>query len=458
MSKLWSGRFSEDTAEAVQKYTESISYDYRLFPYDIKLNITYAEALQKAGVLKPAETKKIIAGLKAVEADIFANKVKFDTDLEDIHMNIENLLTKKIGDLAKKIHTGKSRNDQVATDVRMYLKDQIVSIVNLLEGLVKQLIEKAEKNISVIMPGYTHLQVAQPILFAHHLLAYQEMFWRDRERLINVFTRTDVLPLGSAALAGSAYSLDRNMLAEKLWFSKISENSLDAVSDRDFIIEFQSAVAILMVHLSRMAEELIIWSSDEFKFVELADAYTTGSSIMPQKKNPDIPELLRGKTGTVFGALMAILSTVKALPLAYNRDLQEDKENLFKTVEIVKDSLQVLTGLWATININQKKMTTSAEKSFCTATDLADYLVGKGIAFREAHEITGKIVKYCLDNNLKLKDLALNQYKKFNDLIEQDVFKAITLENSVRARNIYGGTAPVQVEKAIQRAKVKWQK
>ncbi len=455
MSKLWGGRFEQETAQAVKVFTESISYDYRLYPYDLKLNSAYAGALKAAGVLTAAELKQIKTAITELAQEIEQGKVDFDLELEDIHMNIEVLLIKKIGDVAKKIHTGKSRNDQVATDIRMYLKETILNIQNLLDNLMKTLVDLAEKNIDVIMPGYTHLQAAQPVLLAHHLLAYVEMFRRDKARLADCFVRTDVLPLGSAALAGTTFNIDRAKLAAELGFSEISENSMDAVSDRDFIVEFQAAAALLMVHLSRMSEELIIWNSQPFGFIALSDAFSTGSSIMPQKKNPDIPELVRGKTGGVIGNLMAILTTIKGLPLTYNRDLQEDKKALFATVETLEDSLIVLNGLWSSLKFNKDKMNRAALDGYSTATDLANYLVAKNIPFRDAHEITGSIVNYAVKKDLALENISLEEYQKFSPKIGPDIFKAISLAVSVAAHNVSGGTAVAQVKKALARLKKK---
>lgn len=453
MSKLWGGRFEQETAQTVKVFTESISYDYRLYPYDLKLNAAYAVALKEAGILTAQELKQINSAITELAQEIEQGKVEFDFELEDIHMNIEALLIKKIGDVAKKIHTGKSRNDQVATDIRLYLKEAILNIDNLINNLTQTLIGLAEKNMGVVMPGYTHLQAAQPVLLSHHLLAYVEMFLRDKERLADCAVRVDVMPLGSAALAGTTFKIDRKKLAVALGFAKISENSMDAVADRDFIVEFQAVAALLMVHLSRMSEELIIWNSQPFGFISLNDAYSTGSSIMPQKKNPDIPELVRGKTGGVIGNLMAILTTIKGLPLTYNRDLQEDKQALFATVETLEDSLIVLTGLWSSLTFNRDKMNNAALDGYSTATDLANYLVGKALPFREAHKITGSIVNYAVKKGVSLEQLSLEEYQKFSPKIGKDVFKAISLAVSIAAHNVVGGTAEAQVRKAIIRVK-----
>ncbi|MDR2431038.1 MAG: argininosuccinate lyase [Candidatus Margulisbacteria bacterium] len=453
MSKLWSGRFTADTAKEAQNFTESISSDWQLYKYDIRVSLAHAGALRKAKIISPAEYRKIAAGLKAVAKAIERGRIKFNPALEDIHMHIENALIRRIGAAAKKLHTGRSRNDQVATDIRLYLKDKLTLLSGQLSVFCAVLLEQAEKNKNLVMPGHTHLQIAQPVLLAHHILAYVEMFLRDRERLAGVLRRTDVLPLGSAALAGAAYPLDRQAVARELGFAAVSENSLDAVSDRDFLAEFQAAAALLMTHLSRMSEELILWNSAQFGYVELSDSYATGSSIMPQKKNPDIPELVRGKTGRVIGNMLNILTVLKGLPLAYNRDLQEDKQPLFDTVDTVLSCLLVMTGLWQTVRFNGVKMAEDAEKGFSTATDLADYLVRKNIPFREAHKIAGQLVRYCLEYDKKLTELSLPEYWKFSRRIGADVKTAVSLAASVNARDIYGGTAPLQVAAALRRAR-----
>jgi argininosuccinate lyase len=370
-------------------------------------------------------------------------------------MNIEAELIKRIGDSGKKLHTGRSRNDQVATDMRMYLKEQIHYLQHSLNTLQTVLIKLAEKNSAIIMPGYTHLQIAQPVLLAHHLLAYVEMFQRDTERLEDVYKRTDVLPLGSAALAGTAYRIDRKKVAQELGFSSLSENSLEAVSDRDFIIEFQAAAVMIMLHLSRMSEEIILWNTAEFRFIELDDRFTTGSSIMPQKKNPDIPELVRGKTGRTVGNLMALITLIKGLPLAYNRDLQEDKEQLFDSIDTVRDSLQIMSALWITAKFDAARMQQAALQGYSTATDLADYLAKKGLPFRDAHEIAGQIVRYAICQGQNFQEIALTEYQRFSKVISKDIYTAVSLEASINARNIYGGTSRGQVKAALQRAKKK---
>ncbi|MDR1323169.1 MAG: argininosuccinate lyase [Candidatus Margulisbacteria bacterium] len=453
MSKLWSGRFAGDTAREVQNFTESISFDWQLYKYDIQCSLAHAGVLLKAKILTKAEYQKITAGLKSIEKEIEQGKLKFDPVLEDIHMHIETALTQKIGAAAKKLHTGRSRNDQVATDIRLYLKDKIVLLSKQLSLFCAALLAQAEKNKTLVLPGLTHLQIAQPVLLAHHILAYVEMFLRDRQRLADLLVRVDVLPLGAAALAGSAYPLDRLAAAKALGFAALSENSLDAVSDRDFLVEFQAVAALLMVHLSRMSEELILWNSVQFGYVELADSYTTGSSIMPQKKNPDVAELTRGKTGRVIGNLLNMLTILKGLPLAYNRDLQEDKQPLFDTVQTVAACLPVLTGLWRTACFDADKMAADAAKGFSTATDLADYLARKNVPFREAHEITGRLVRYALEQGKTLPELTLNEYQTFSPKIERDIYKYIALEGSLKMRSVYGGTAPTQVAAALRRAK-----
>ena len=453
MSNIWGGRFSEEPDQLVQKFTQSISYDQRLFKHDIQGSIAHATALLKAGILKKKEAQAIVQGLKQIETEIASGNFEFKEEYEDIHMNIEAALTKKIGAPAKKLHTGRSRNDQVATDLRLYLMAEIDNVSTDLSNLCRTLLKRAEEHKRTIMPGYTHLQIAQPVLLAHHLLAYVEMFLRDRDRLSDCRIRTAVMPLGSAALAGTAYPLDRDMIAKDLGFKALSENSMDAVSDRDFVIEFAAAAALIAVHLSRLAEDVIIWNTAEFKFVELADAFATGSSIMPQKKNPDIAELIRGKSGRVCGNLTALLMLLKGLPMTYNRDLQEDKEQLFDTIDTVSTSLQLMSGLFQTVSFNRETMQQAARKGFSNATDLADYLARKGVPFREAHEITGKLVKYGIDHRLALEDIPQNIYRQHNSLIENDIYNSISLEASINARNIYGGTAPAQVVAALRRAK-----
>ncbi|ADI82995.1 argininosuccinate lyase [Geobacter sulfurreducens] len=452
--KLWGGRFSEPTDQFVEEFTASIDFDKRLYHQDIRGSIAHARMLGKQGILPMAEVEKIVAGLQEVLARIEAGKFDFSVALEDIHMNIEARLTEKIGEAGKRLHTGRSRNDQVALDIRLYLRDEIVEISAYLDMLVDSLIYQAEANLGVIMPGYTHLQTAQPILFSHHMMAYVEMFTRDKGRMEDCLRRMNVLPLGAGALAGTTFPIDREHVAELLDFPSVTRNSLDSVSDRDFALEFMGASSILMMHLSRFSEELILWSTSEFKFVELTDSFCTGSSIMPQKKNPDVPELVRGKTGRVYGNLMALLTVMKALPLAYNKDMQEDKEPLFDTIDTVKGSLKIFADMVREMRINAGNMRAAAAKGFSTATDVADYLVRQGMPFRDAHEVVGKTVAYCIANGKDLPDLTMDEWQGFSDKIGEDIFDAITLEASVNARVATGGTALERVKAEIERAKV----
>ena len=453
MAKLWGGRFQKETDTLVEDFHSSISFDQRLYKYDIKGSIAHARMLGRIGVLPSKEADAIIRGLEEVLADIEAGRVEFSVEAEDIHMNVEQLLTDKIGELGKKLHTARSRNDQVALDIRMYLKDEIDMIIILLRGLQLSLLDLAEKHICTVMPGYTHLQRAQPVTYGHHLMAYCEMFRRDQERLIDCRTRTDVMPLGAGALAGTTFSLDRAFVAEQLGFNAVTENSLDAVSDRDFAVEFTAAASLIMVHLSRFCEEIILWSSAEFAFIELDDAYSTGSSMMPQKKNPDVAELIRGKSGRVFGDLQALLTMLKGLPLAYNKDMQEDKEALFDAVDTVKKCLIIFKPMLETIRVMKNIMAEAARGGFTNATDLADYLVRRGVSFREAHEISGKAVLYCLEKGLTLDGMSITEFKKFSPLVEEDVYKAIDIKQCVEARKVPGGPAPEKVAETIARAR-----
>ena len=442
----------KDTDKLVQDYVASIPFDRRLYRQDIEGSIAHARMLARQEIIAESEADTIIKGLHSIRGEIDQGKFKFKTELEDIHMNIEAGLFEKIGDVAGKLHTARSRNDQIALDLRLFLKEEIWKTIDELKAWQSSLVELAEANEAVIMPGYTHLQQAQPILLAHHLLAYFEMFQRDRERFHDCLKRADVLPLGSGALAGVPYPIDREFVARELDFSKVSTNSLDAVSDRDFVIEYETAAAIAMMHLSRLAEELILWSSSEFGFIEIGEAYTTGSSIMPQKKNPDVAELARGKTGRVYGNLMGILTTMKALPLAYNRDMQEDKEGLFDTVDTLHSSLEVFAGMIKTIKINTERIYQAMKTDYILATDLADYLVKKGMPFREAHGVVAKLAEYAMSKGKNFRELSLKEYHKFSPLFTDDVY-AITLESSAAARSIPGGTSPRQVGKALSRAK-----
>lgn len=447
-------RFEKDTSKKVQDYTESISYDKRLFREDIAGSIAHAQMLSQCGIIGWDEVEKIIEGLNSIREEILNGEFEFDPALEDIHMNIEARLFEKIGDIAGKLHTARSRNDQVATDMRMHVKSTIYDTIALLQGFQNVLIDLAESNKEVIIPGYTHLQRAQPILLAHHLLAYFEMVQRDVERFRDCLKRTDVLPLGSGALAGVPYPIDRNVLTKDLGFAEISRNSLDAVSDRDFIIEYQAAASIAMMHLSRLAEEMIIWSSAEFGFVEIDDAFATSSSIMPQKKNPDVAELARGKTGRIYGNLMSILTTMKGVPLAYNRDLQEDKEGFFDTSDTLNSTLDVFTGMLETVKFNTERMQKAASENYILATDVADYLAKKDVPFREAHGIVARLVFLAISKGKELSELPLTDYQNLSPLFEEDVF-SISSQSSIAARNVRGGTSPKQIEKAIRIAKGK---
>ena len=450
--KPWGGRFAEATDKLVEKFTASVHFDQKLALYDIKGSIAHARMLGARGIIPKEDAEKIIAGLAELEKEIQEGKFTWREDLEDVHMNIEAALFEKIGPLAGKLHTARSRNDQVATDVRLYLRDVIDEALAALKELRLVLVLKAKENLEVIMPGFTHLQHAQPVLFAHHLMAYYEMFTRDTKRLSFVREETNVCPLGSAALAGTPFPVDREMVARELGFAGISRNSMDAVSDRDFIISFLGAASLVFVHLSRLCEELILWMSQEFSFIDLPDKLCTGSSIMPQKKNPDVAELIRGKTGRVFGNLFSLLTVLKGLPMTYNRDLQEDKEPLFDTAETLLASLRLARSLVSGLKVNAPKMRKACEEGHLTATDLADYLATKGVPFREAHHIVGKLVAYCEDKGLKLWELPLEKMKEFSEVIEKDVYDWLTLEGSVARRKVPGGTAPEMVRKAIEEA------
>ncbi|MES9955853.1 MAG: argininosuccinate lyase [Sedimenticola sp.] len=451
--KLWSGRFNEPTDAFVEAFTASVEFDQRLYKYDIQGSIAHATMLAKSGILTEQERDSIIGGLERVQQRIDSGDFEWSVELEDVHMNVESALTDDIGDNGKKLHTGRSRNDQVATDIRLYMRDEIELIRAEIKRLQEALLEVAEREADTIMPGFTHLQTAQPITFGHHMMAWFEMLERDRERLADCNRRVNVMPLGAAALAGTTYPIDRHYTAELLGFERPSENSLDSVSDRDFAIEFSAAAALVMMHLSRMSEELIIWSSAQFAFITLSDSFCTGSSIMPQKKNPDVPELVRGKTGRVFGHLMGLLTLMKGQPLAYNKDNQEDKEPLFDTVDNLKGSLKVFADMIPAITCRKENMREATMKGFATATDLADYLVRKGIPFRDAHEVVGKAVALCVEKECDLSDLGLDELQAFSDAIGDDVFEVLTLEGSVAARNHIGGTAPEQVRAAIDRAR-----
>jgi argininosuccinate lyase len=451
--KPWGGRFSEATDAFVERFTASIGFDYRLYHHDINGSIAHATMLAKVGVLTDAERDQIITGLEEIRAEIVAGKFTWSVSLEDVHMNIEALLTQRIGITGKKLHTGRSRNDQVATDIRLYLRDEIDAIAKELIRLQQGLLQVAEANADTIMPGFTHLQTAQPVTFGHHLLAWFEMLQRDYSRLMDCRKRMNYLPLGAAALAGTTYPIDRAYTAQLLGFDAPTENSLDSVSDRDFAIEFAAFASILMMHLSRASEELVLWTSSQFSFIDLPDRFCTGSSIMPQKKNPDVPELVRGKTGRVYGHLTALLTLMKSQPLAYNKDNQEDKEPVFDAIDTVKDCLRAFADMIPAIQPRKENMYAAAKRGFSTATDLADYLVRAGVPFRDAHEIVGKSVAYGIQTGKDLSEMSLSELQQFSTAIEQDVFAVLTLEGSVAARNHIGGTAPAQVRAAVERAK-----
>ncbi len=451
--KLWAGRFTEQTDALVESFTASVAFDRRLYQHDIQGSIAHARMLAHAGVLSEAECAAIVNGLQDIERDIEADKFNWSVALEDVHMNIEARLIERIGEVGKKLHTGRSRNDQVATDLRLYLRDALDAIVIQIKELQTALLGIAEREAETIMPGFTHLQVAQPVTFGHHMLAWFEMLERDRARFKDCRKRVNIMPLGAAALAGTSYPIDRDYTAQLLGFDAPAENSLDAVSDRDFAIEFTGAAALLMVHLSRFSEELILWSSAQFDFVDLGDAFCTGSSIMPQKKNPDVPELVRGKSARVIGHLMALLTLMKAQPLAYNKDNQEDKEPLFDSVDTVQQCLRIYTAMLSSMKVKRERMRQAAESGYATATDLADYLVRQGVSFRDAHEIVGKVVQRAIAAQRPLADFTLDELRRFSNSIKADVFEALKVESSVAARNHLGGTAPAQVRAAITRAK-----
>jgi len=452
MAKAWGGRFEKQTDKATDDFNSSISFDCRLYKQDILGSIAHAEMLGAQGIIPLEESQLIKQTLLEILADIEAGKVEFEIDAEDIHMNIEKILTCRIGDAGKRLHTGRSRNDQVALDIRMYLLSENQAITSLLDSLLKTLVSISKEHLTTILPGYTHLQRAQPITLAHHMMAYFQMFRRDVERLSDCAKRTNFMPLGSGALAGTTYPLDREMVASQLGFSAITENSLDAVSDRDFALELAFCLSTVMVHLSRMSEELILWSSSEFAFVEMDDAFSTGSSIMPQKKNPDVAELVRGKSGRVFGDLMALLTVMKGLPLAYNKDMQEDKEAIFDSIDTVKMCLPVFTEMLATLKFKKDAMYRAASGGFTNATDVADYLVKKGIPFRDSHEIIGKMVLYCIEHSKAIDELTMAEFKAFSPLIGEDVYEEISLEKCVSGRSLPGGPAASSVLTQIANA------
>lgn len=448
--KLWSGRFKKSTTEQVDHFHSSISFDKRMYKQDIEGSIAHAKMLGKQNIISQQESELIQKTLLDILKDIEDGKVVFEEKAEDIHMNIETILINRIGDTGKKLHTGRSRNDQVALDIRMYLKEEINNIELLIKKLQIVLLNLSKIHIDTIMPGYTHLQKAQPVTFSHHLLAYFEMFKRDYQRLVDCYNRTDIMPLGAGALATTTYNLDRNFVASELNFNSITKNSMDSVSDRDFCIELASDLSILMMHLSRFCEEIILWSTDEFKFIELDDSYSTGSSIMPQKKNPDMAELIRGKTGRVYGSLITLLTVMKGLPLAYNKDMQEDKEAIFDCIDTVKMCLPVFTSMLSTMAVKNENLYKAAKGGFTNATDAADYLVKRGVAFRDAHSIVGKLVAYCLSQNKDLEDLSLDEFKSISAIFDNSIYDAIKVEKCVQARSIEGGPSKEYVQKLIE--------
>jgi len=451
--KIWDGRFSHKTDASVEAFTSSIDIDKRLYSYDIEGSIAHCSMLAERAIITKEDASILIRGLNAIREEIERGKFEFDDSREDIHMHIETALVQKIGKVALKLHTARSRNDQVALDVRMYLRQETVNIIKLITELCKIIVELAERNLNVILPGYTHMQRAQPVLLSHHLMAYYEMFSRDAERFNDSLKRVNVMPLGSAALAGTTYPIDGEYTAGILNFPKVSANSIDAVSDRDFIIEFLSSASLCMVHFSRLSEELILWSSSEFSFIELADSFATGSSIMPQKKNPDVPELVRGKTGRVFGDLMAMLSLMKSLPLSYNRDMQEDKAVLFDAADILKACIKIYLKMFPELRINREIMEKAASEGFLNATDMADYLAVRGTPFREAHACAGQAVRYALDKKKELNELSLKELQSFSSVIKKDIFKFLNPQEMINRRKSAGGTATENVKAAIKKAK-----
>lgn len=450
--KLWDGRFTEKTDKIVEDFTSSIETDKRLYAYDIEGSIAHCRMLAKESIMSEEDASLLIEGLGKIKREIEHKDFQFDNSLEDIHMHIESRLVQLVGKAAQNIHIARSRNDQVVLDVRMYLRDETLNTIKLLVMLRKCIVDLAKTHIDVVLPGYTHLQRAQPVLLSHHLMAYYEMFSRDAARFRDCMERINVMPLGSAAIAGTTYPIDREYTAELLDFPKISANSIDAVSNRDFIIEFLSAASICMVHFSRMSEEFILWSSSEFGFIELPDSFATGSSIMPQKKNPDVPELVRGKAGRVFGDLMALLTIMKSLPLAYNRDMQEDKSALFSTIDILTECIGVYIKMLPKLKINREAMRHATSTGYLNATDMADYLVSKGMPFRQAHSCVGKAVGYALGKKMELHELTLEEFKSFSSLFEKDIFDVLTTEEMINRRKSFGGTATENVLAAIQEA------
>lgn len=451
--KMWSGRFTKELDEAINDFNSSISFDYVMAAEDITGSVAHATMLGQTGIIDKGDAEAIVVELKVILAELTSGKLEIDPKAEDIHMFVEEVLTKRLGDTGKRLHTARSRNDQVALDLRFYLKHKISDLQELVKNLLKVIIAKAEQNTETVMPGYTHLQIAQPVTFAHHLMAYAQMFLRDLDRMADCARRTDVMPLGSGALASTTYPIDRELVCNLLGFAKVTENSMDGVSDRDFCIELASVLSILMVHLSRFCEEIVLWCSSEFKFVELDDGFATGSSIMPQKKNPDIAELIRGKSGRVFGNLTALLTLMKGLPLAYNKDMQEDKQAIFDSVETASLCLKAFTPMLDTMTVKKENMRQAAGKGFINATDCADYLVKQGLPFREAYKITGQLVLRCAQTGHTLETLPIEDYQKLSNIFQKDVYEAISLETCVNQRLVQGGPSPVSVKKQIQNAK-----
>ncbi len=451
MAKLWAGRFQKETDLAVNDFNSSILFDCRLYREDIMGSIAHATMLGRQGIIEEHDAEKIVEGLKSILKDIEDGKVEFSLDYEDIHMNIEQLLTERIGDTGKRLHTGRSRNDQVALDMRMYVKSEIKEIIGLILDFMRALTKKSRENLETVMPGYTHLQRAQPTTFAHYMMAYANMLKRDVNRLKDCYERMDEMPLGSGALASTTYPIDRDFVKEQLGFSRLTDNSLDAVSDRDYCVEFLSDMSILMMHLSRLSEEIISWCSWEFKFVELDDAYSTGSSIMPQKKNPDVCELIRGKTGRVYGSLTAMLTVLKGLPLAYNKDMQEDKEAVFGTIDTVKECLEVFTPMFSTMTLRKDNMRKAASGGFINATDCADYLTRKGMPFRDAYKTVGRLVSQCIKADETLETITLKDFAAISNKFSDDVYDALDLRTCVKGRNAIGGPAPEEVERQIKK-------
>ncbi len=453
MAKLWGGRFSKSTDALVDDFNSSIRFDSRMYAQDIRGSMAHAEMLGRQGIISKEDSELIVKTLGEIKKDIDDGKVEFTIDAEDIHMNIETILIERIGDVGKRLHTGRSRNDQVALDTRMYVRDELDEIKKDVESLKATLLDLAERHLDTIMPGYTHLQKAQPVTLAHHLMAYYEMFRRDASRLDDCRRRLNVMPLGSGALAGTTYPLDREFVADKLGFDSVSMNSLDGVSDRDFALELAFDLSVIMTHLSRFSEEIILWSSHEFGFIDLDDAYSTGSSIMPQKKNPDVAELARGKTGRVYGDLMGLLTVMKGIPLAYNKDMQEDKEQLFDAIDTVKMCLPVFEKMIATMTVRKDRMLEGAKGGFTNATDVADYLVKKGLPFRDAHGVVGRMVAYCIEKNTVIDALSPEEFKSFSELFGEDIYDAISLETCVNQRKLIGGPASATVKALIEKYK-----